>query len=424
MILSSKIAEDIIQKTKTILGQSIYIISPSGKVLAGETPIVDFKDYIEKTINRKTSIEFKPFNKTQSKEKNKKFVLAPLFFNKKVIAVFGLNSGPKKERDEISLIQSLAEVLIYEKEVIENLYSTTETINNFISDIFLDQSSIKSFKEAKIQAEILGLELKSNQACILINIEEFKENFFKKNKRLSFEEKSVAFKDYLGEIIIFIKNIFPKDEKDIVGYLKDNLFLLIKEIKGDYQNRKFSNAILKSSANLLFRELNKKFKGKITVGVGQFYPGLLGLRKSYHDAKIALEIGSKIWGSNKVFHILDIGMFISLGDAEFERKKELASQIFSPLFNKRDLLKTVEIFFDCGMNLTCAAKRLHLHRNTLVYRLLKIKRLLGLDPRNFYDAFQIKIGLIFTKEAKSLNNKPEVLSFITKKVDSQIRVVP
>lgn len=403
MNLDPKIALDIAQKTNTILGSKIFILNTSGEILFGETNLSNFKDYVSRIVDKKITIE--------AKEKNKKIIFAPIFYNKKVIGVFGLgNYVQKKDRNDVSLIQSLAEVLIYEKGIIDDLYSTTKTINEFISDLFLTKDYIKSFKEAKIQAEILGLDLKENQACLLIRIKELKENFYEKNPKLKAEEKSLVFKDHLTEIISFIKNIFPSDEKNIVGYFENDLFILIKEIKGNYQNRKFSNSVLKSSAQLLFSELNKRFKNKVTIGVGQFYPGLWGLRKSHHDAKIALEVGSKIWGHNKAYHIIDIGMFISLSNIDLQRKKELAFQIFSPLLTKKDLLKTAETFFDCGMNLTQAAKRLHLHRNTLVYRLLKIKKLLGLDPRNFYDAFQIKIGLIFTKEERSSEIIPKVPS--------------
>lgn len=404
MILESSIANDIVKKTKTIFGTRIFIANKSGEILTEGWHHKNLKiEYFDSVFLKGNPIEVR--------EKDKKIILAPIFYNKKVIGVFGITLTSKKEKSYVSLIQSLSEVLIYEKGIIENLYSTTETINEFIADLFSSQSAINSFKEAQVQAEILGLGLRENQACILIRINSLKEGFEKEHQGSFEEERSGLFKEYLTEIISQIKNIFPREEKNIIGYLKDNLFLLIREIKGNCENKKFSNSILRTSANLIFDELNKGFKNKVTIGIGQFYPGLFGLRKSYNDAKMALDIGSKIWGLNKTYHILDIGMFISLGETNFERKKELALQIFSPLFDKNDLLKTVETFFECGMNLTQASKKLHLHRNTLVYRLSKIKKLLGLDPRSFYDAFQIKIGLIFTKDSRLSGESVKKLSF-------------
>lgn len=40
---------------------------------------------------------------------------------------------------------------------------------------------------------------------------------------------------------------------------------------------------------------------------------------------------------------------------------------------------------DHNMNETQTAKDLYMHRNTVIYRLRKVKKLTGLDPMNFYD---------------------------------------
>ena len=49
------------------------------------------------------------------------------------------------------------------------------------------------------------------------------------------------------------------------------------------------------------------------------------------------------------------------------------------------------------MSLNRTAEELKIHRNTLVYRLDRITETLSLDPRNFDDAVQIKLAILFTK---------------------------
>ena len=61
------------------------------------------------------------------------------------------------------------------------------------------------------------------------------------------------------------------------------------------------------------------------------------------------------------------------------------------------LLETVEVFFDKNMSLTQTSKELKIHRNTLLYRLEKIKKVTGLDPRKFNDAMELKVALILNK---------------------------
>ncbi|MGL5245883.1 MAG: PucR family transcriptional regulator [Sarcina sp.] len=58
----------------------------------------------------------------------------------------------------------------------------------------------------------------------------------------------------------------------------------------------------------------------------------------------------------------------------------------------RDMTKTIEVFFQCGLNVSDASKELYVHRNTLIYRLDKIQKFTGYDIRNFNEAVIFKIA--------------------------------
>ena len=57
------------------------------------------------------------------------------------------------------------------------------------------------------------------------------------------------------------------------------------------------------------------------------------------------------------------------------------------------LSKSLKAFFDNNLNISKTAKIIFAHRNTLLYRLRRIKEITGLDPRNFDDAIQLRIAL-------------------------------
>ncbi|MBM6839900.1 helix-turn-helix domain-containing protein, partial [Clostridium saudiense] len=65
------------------------------------------------------------------------------------------------------------------------------------------------------------------------------------------------------------------------------------------------------------------------------------------------------------------------------------------------MIKTIEVFFKCGLNLSEAAKELYIHRNTLIYRLDKIEKLTSYDIREFNNAVIFKIVFFLWKEKKS-----------------------
>ncbi|RXZ78738.1 PucR family transcriptional regulator [Paenibacillaceae bacterium] len=65
-----------------------------------------------------------------------------------------------------------------------------------------------------------------------------------------------------------------------------------------------------------------------------------------------------------------------------------------------EILMTLETFFGLDCNVSETAKRLYIHRNTLLYRLDKLKQETGLDVRLFSDAVLVKIILLLYKVTK------------------------
>ena len=63
----------------------------------------------------------------------------------------------------------------------------------------------------------------------------------------------------------------------------------------------------------------------------------------------------------------------------------------------QETLFTIQRFFENNLNVSETSRKLFVHRNTLVYRLEKIKRLTGLDLREFDDAIVFKVALMVKK---------------------------
>ena len=62
------------------------------------------------------------------------------------------------------------------------------------------------------------------------------------------------------------------------------------------------------------------------------------------------------------------------------------------IFEDQSMMQTVETYLDCGMNISETARRLYMHRNTLIYRLDQVEKRTGLDLRRFEDAMTSKIA--------------------------------
>ena len=81
-----------------------------------------------------------------------------------------------------------------------------------------------------------------------------------------------------------------------------------------------------------------------------------------------------------------------------ELPQDISAYYHSLLFNRKnqrlfneEMLYTIDMFFKKDLNLSDTARQLYIHRNTLVYRLDKVQKQIGLDLRSFEDAVTFKI---------------------------------
>lgn len=86
---------------------------------------------------------------------------------------------------------------------------------------------------------------------------------------------------------------------------------------------------------------------------------------------------------------------------EVQRSKYLEQSLKrADLFVESEMLSTLDTFFTLDCNVSETAKKLYIHRNTLLYRLDKLKQETGLDVRQFRDAVLVKIILLLYKVTK------------------------
>jgi purine catabolism regulator len=125
--------------------------------------------------------------------------------------------------------------------------------------------------------------------------------------------------------------------------------------------------------------------GRVTIGVGRYHAGIGGLALSFREAEQALAIGRALLGGDRSVHFEHLGVQRLL--FQLRDNPELAS-FYEDLLGKlqahderqgAELVNTLEAFFACHGNHVRTAQRLHLHRNTLLYRLDRAKQVLGVD---------------------------------------------
>jgi PucR family transcriptional regulator, purine catabolism regulatory protein len=119
--------------------------------------------------------------------------------------------------------------------------------------------------------------------------------------------------------------------------------------------------------------------GEVSVGLGRAKPGIGGVRASYREAEQALTMGTRLFGGARVVAFSDLGLYRLLyamnGQAELREffDDQVQTLVEYDQRTGAGLMATLDAFFRCHGSPTEIAQLLHLHRNTVLYRLRRIE---------------------------------------------------
>ncbi len=144
------------------------------------------------------------------------------------------------------------------------------------------------------------------------------------------------------------------------------------------------------------------------VGVGTVAANLRELARSYKEAQLSLDVGSVFNKGASVMSYDNLG----IGRLIYQLPTTLCEMFLTEVFRQGSIdclddetLTTIEKFFENNLNVSETARKLFVHRNTLVYRLEKIKKLTGLDIRDFDNAIVFKVALMVNSYLAANENK-------------------
>src|SRR6266581_3147933 len=156
--------------------------------------------------------------------------------------------------------------------------------------------------------------------------------------------------------------------------------------EGAEQERESENSIFTRLERVHARLQQKKNDNPSILysgGMGHIARNLQGIARSLREAQQALEIGRRLFGDGQIHSFARLGIYRLL--FYLHEQSELADfyqETLGPLIHydshsNSALIETLEAYFRCNGNLSETARAMHLHRNSLLYRLGRIEEILG-----------------------------------------------
>lgn len=196
-----------------------------------------------------------------------------------------------------------------------------------------------------------------------------------------------------------VQNLFPDKSKDFVININETDIALVKETAQGIDSK-----TIEKLAATIADTVSGEFYTPVVIGIGTTVNNLKDLARSFKEAQAALEVG-KVFDTEKTIVSYD-----NLGIARliYQLPTTLCETFLKEVFKRgsienldQETFFTIQRFFENNLNVSETSRKLFVHRNTLVYRLEKIKKITGLDLREFDHAIIFKIALMVNKYLKS-----------------------
>lgn len=200
-----------------------------------------------------------------------------------------------------------------------------------------------------------------------------------------------------------LQSLFPDRQQDFVLSINETDIAVVKQVHPDTDGAELAR-IAQSIEDAMRTELFTK----TTIGIGTVSGHLRELADSYKEAQVAIEVGKVFDTEKNIINYENLG----IGRLIYQLPTTLCEIFLSEVFKKNSIdtldqetLFTINKFFENNLNVSETSRKLFVHRNTLVYRLEKIKKLTGLDLREFDHAIIFKVALMVKKYLNSRENR-------------------
>ena len=193
--------------------------------------------------------------------------------------------------------------------------------------------------------------------------------------------------------------MFPDRQKDFLLSINESDIVIIKEMTPNYDT-----AELYYIAESFAKGMRRGLGSKTVIGIGTTARHLRELAVRSKEAQVAIEVGKVFDDDKSIIYYENLG----LGRIIYQLPTTLCEMFLSEVFKKnpiesldQETLYTINKFLENNLNVSETSRNLFVHRNTLVYRLEKIKKLTGLDLREFDHAIIFKVALMVKKYLSS-----------------------
>jgi carbohydrate diacid regulator len=377
MQLNTLIARQIVERATKIIQFPVNVMDENGQIIGSSDPSRLHRTHEGAllAIHDNRTVEI---NQTVASTLIgvKEGINLPILYQDQVIGVVGISGLPDDVRSYGELVKMTAELIVEQEALMAqiqwNKRHREELLLQLIQGSTLNENQLISI------AQRLDLNLSQPRIAAAVKV------IPKHGQPLTLE--------HLQKLVHLLE--YPERD-NIVGIVSVSMneVVVLKPVTliDDCWNHKEEIARVKR----LLKRVAQEADFTIKIAIGQYFSGLAGLARSYETAKATLANSGHSKEAILFYHEHKLSVLVEgLKQDQWRR-----DQLTEPLDKLRQqdtkgvLIKTLRVFFeqDCDLAQACAA--LHIHRNTLRYRLDKIEEVTDLKINNLDHKVQLYLAL-------------------------------
>jgi carbohydrate diacid regulator len=397
MEITAEFAQSIVEEIEKIIHKNINFMNHEGQIIASidKKRIGDFHEGALEVLRTKKKVVVK---KDEQLKGAKPGINLPVYFNEQIIGVIGITGSEEEVGHLGEIIKKMTEILVKEAYLEKQTELERRARETFIDEWL--EGNIDNEKLFASRGWMLGINVHLPRVAIVMDFIDFNDLIYDKLETHQIDVKGeLEIQSTRRNILKTIEDNFKYEHENIVfmsGISKYVILLNINTNKTIHRQKE----IIQSRIEQIIEMIKKKYFTDVAVGVGRFHADMRGIAKSYKEAKRAVEIARK---HKKILFYDQLGIESFIDEISQETKQDFIERVLSVKEHEeiKQLIETLETFLQCNQSLSEAANKLFIHKNTLQYRLKRIKDVTGYDPRKFIDAVMLYVALSFYL----LNNK-------------------
>lgn len=189
-----------------------------------------------------------------------------------------------------------------------------------------------------------------------------------------------------------VKSLFGGSTRDFVTEIDEQSIIVVKDVRDQKDEE-----TLEHMAKMMVDNLHSEAMVRVRVGYGNCVTHLQDITRSYQEAKMAIEVGKIFYVEKETLSYGRLGIGRLIYQIPMSLCEMFIREVFGneipDVFSEENLI-TIQKFFENNLNISETARQLFVHRNTLLYRLERLEKIIGLDVRKFEDAMTFKIAMM------------------------------